>query len=102
MQVILINPSLSGPTPNWLTRSALSGLCVLWSSAPVGPPESTDEYDTGSNLGLNYSGRMQACTCQMFVDLFLSIAREGGEGCPDLSSVPFLVLHGTKDRVGMK
>ena len=68
----------------------------------MGPPESTDEYDTGSNLGLNYSGRMQACTCQMFVDLFLSMAREGGEGCPDLSSVPFLVLHGTKDRVGMK
>ena len=56
---ILLAPSLSGPTPDWLTRTALSGLANIWSGAPVGPPEHPDEYETGSGLGLNYCGKMQ-------------------------------------------
>lgn len=57
--VILVAPSLTGPTPNWVTQTALAGLCSIWSAAPVGPPEHPEEYDTCSGLDLNYRGNMQ-------------------------------------------
>ena len=56
---ILIAPCLSGPTPDWLTRTALAGLSSIWGGAPVGPPEHPEEYDTGSGLDINYRGKMQ-------------------------------------------
>jgi alpha-beta hydrolase superfamily lysophospholipase len=60
---ILIAPSLSGPTPDWVTRTALAGLSNVWGGAPVGPPEHPEEYDTGSGLDINYRGNMQVlCT----------------------------------------
>jgi alpha-beta hydrolase superfamily lysophospholipase len=56
---ILIAPCLSGPTPDWVTRTALAGLSSIWGGAPVGPPEHPEEYDTGSGLDINYRGKMQ-------------------------------------------
>lgn len=109
---ILIAPSLSGPTPYWVTRTALAGLSNVWGGAPVGPPEHPEEYDTGSGLDINYRGNMQARTCKVFVDLFLQVAADfaahgegGAEGSsvgtvrPSLAEFPWLAVHGQKDGV---
>ena len=79
----------------------LPQVVYMYPGAPVGPPEHTEIYDTGSGLGLNYGGAMRARTAQMFVllndrteaNLALAIAER-----KELQmNFPLLLLCGSED-----
>ena len=67
--VVLLAPALLCTPPPQLTVAALTAVSWLLPSAPLGPPEHGEMYDTGSGLGLNYGGRMRLQTGKLFLDL---------------------------------
>eukprot|EP01063_Lacrimia_lanifica_P014801 TRINITY_DN21358_c0_g1_i1.p2 TRINITY_DN21358_c0_g1~~TRINITY_DN21358_c0_g1_i1.p2 ORF type:complete len:321 (+),score=84.86 TRINITY_DN21358_c0_g1_i1:35-964(+) len=99
---ILLAPALTGGIPNVVVRGALRCIASAFPSAGLGPPEDPSQYDTGSGRVLNFSGKMPARTCVMFVDLFMKhqAALDAGlNGTPPFTfaAFPALVLHGERD-----
>ena len=114
---ILLAPAIVGPIPDRATCSALNFLSRIVPFLPVGPPEHTEDYDTGSGWDLNYAGRMRLGTAAMFVKLFLEVrdsmekmtvedddrlalaSLEDGTHRCTMWTYSWLVLHGDKDSV---
>ena len=115
---VLLAPSLLCTAPPRLLVAALTVVSWLLPSAPLGPPEHGAIYDTGSGLGLNYSGKMRLQTGKMFLDLNDAVeaalvrSRAGGDSdsaggssqAPRMPGggtlrldFPMLIVHGTDD-----
>ena len=114
---VLLAPSLLCTAPPRLLVAALTVVSWLLPSAPLGPPEHGAIYDTGSGLGLNYSGKMRLQTGKLFLDLNdaveAAMARSRAGGDSDSSGTsngtrmpgggtlrlnfPMLIMHGTDD-----
>jgi pimeloyl-ACP methyl ester carboxylesterase len=114
---IFLAPAIVGPIPDKVTCFALNILSRIVPFLPVGPPEHTEQYDTGSGWDLNYGGRMRLSTAAMFVKLFSEVrgsmdrmtapdddrfalaSLEDPKYLCTMRTYSWLVLHGDKDGV---
>ena len=102
--VVAMAPAVLGAPVNIALRKIVGCVARCWPQCELGPMEHTEGYDTGSGLGINYSGRMMVGSVDMFInDIFPRTQRELAKAPEARKQLRMrfrcLILCGSKDRV---